>query len=268
MLRVEDISEENLEEVFKICSYNGRFGGPINKKGKEVKRRWLIDMLERHGPCIKIAYLDGKPVAQILFYPEETIPYIHDPRKDVVYLQCIYNPFPEARRRGAGSTLMKDLVEECYSGLSCLGGRPCRFVVTQPFLHEGDLSLTEFYQKYDFRQGHREMFLEIKGKYIPREISEYSPLPEDRGRIVILYNSACEWGYFFAFNVKEIIQGMDTGLPIEIFNNWERPEGFMKRSIPKVISGWAIVNAQVIKGDVFWTDREAFRIEVEKVLRK
>jgi hypothetical protein len=47
------------------------------------------------------ARADGKPVAQILFYPEETIPFNHNPRKNVVHLQCIFNPNPEAQHRGA-----------------------------------------------------------------------------------------------------------------------------------------------------------------------
>lgn len=266
MLRVEDISEENLEDVFKICSHN-RFDGPLHKKGIEVRRRWLIDMLKKHGTCTKIAYIDGRPVAQIQFYPEETIPYIRDPRKDVVNLQCIYNPFPEAQRKGAGTALMKALVDECHTGLNCLGGRPCSFVVTRPFPHEGDLPLSEFYKKFGFRQGHQEMFLEINREYVQRETPEYHPLPEDLGRAIILYNSNCEWGYFFAFKVKELLQGIDPGLPLELFNNWERPEAFMKRSIDRVTSGRTIVNSQLVKSGVFWTDREAFRRLVKESLK-
>jgi GNAT superfamily N-acetyltransferase len=267
MLLVENLSKENLEDVFEICSHN-RFDGPLHKKGIEVRRRWLIDMLDQHGSCAKIAYLDGRPVAQIQFYPEETIPYVHEPRKDVVYLQCIYNPFPEAQRKGAGAALMEALVDECHMGLDCLGGRPCSFVVTRPFQHEGDLSFSEFYKKYGFRQGPQEMFLKIKGEYVPREIPEYHPQPEDRGRVIILYNPACEWGHFLAFTMKELLKGMDPVPSVEIFNIWERPEGFLKRPLQRVISGRVIVNGQLIKGGVFWTDREALRREVEEAMRK
>ena len=264
---MENLSEENLEDVFKICSHD-RFDGLLHEKGMEVRKRWLMDMLEKHGPCAKIAYLDERPVAQIQFYPEETMPYIHDPRKDVVNLQCIYSPFPETQRKGAGATLMKALMDECHTGLDCLGGKPCSFVVTRPFPHEGDISFSEFYEKYGFRQGHQEMFLEIKGEYVPREIPEYRPLPEDRGKVIILYNPACEWGYFAAFKVKELLQDIDLNLPVEIFNIWERPEGYMKRPIQRVISARVIANAHLIKGVSFWTDREAFRREVEEALRK
>ena len=83
LMKVEDISEENLEDVFKICSGNRAFAprdDPILGKGIAIKKWLLLDMLDRHGPCAKIMYMDGKPVAQILFIPEETIPYILDPR--------------------------------------------------------------------------------------------------------------------------------------------------------------------------------------------
>jgi GNAT superfamily N-acetyltransferase len=269
LIRVKNISKENLEDVFKICSSNRVFApidDPILKKAREVKKRWILDVLERYGPCSKIAYLDGRPVSQLLFYPEEAIPYINAPRKNVVKLQCIYNPFPEFQRKGVATALMKALVDECHTGLDCLGGKTCSFLMTLLFPHEGDLPLDEFYEKYGFKQGKGEMFLEIDGKYVQREIPEYHPLPEDRNKAVILYNPACEWGYFFAYKVKELLQGIDPVYPVEIFNIWERPEGYLKRPLKRIVSGHAIVNSQLISGGVFWTDREAFLRNVEKVM--
>ena len=270
MLRVEDISDENLEDVFKICSWNRAFAlndDPVLERGREIKRRWLLDMLERHGPCAKIAYLDGTPVAQIVFYPEEAIPYIDDPRKDAVHLQCIYNPFPKARRRAVGATLMKDLMDECRSGLSFLGGRPCSFLVTKPFPHEGDLPLDEFYEKFGFRRGSQEMFLEIVGKYVERETRDYRPFAEDRGRIIVIFNPACEWGPYLAFKVEELSHEIDPDLPVETFNIWESPEAFTMRHLKRVISGHVIANTMLIEGSVFWADKNAFRQELEKALR-
>jgi GNAT superfamily N-acetyltransferase len=269
MLRVEDISQDNLDDIFKICSLERIFApmdDPVLTEGIEVRRRWLIDMLKQHRPCAKIAYLDGRPVAQIVFYPEETIPYIANPRKDVVHLQCIYNPFPEAQRRGIGAALMKDLVDECKSGLSSLGGRPCSFLVTKSFSHEGDLPLSEFYEKYGFRQGSQEMFLEIGGKYVERETREYRPLPEDHGRIIVLYNPACEWGSFLAYKVVELGHEIDPDLPVEIFNIWEKPEAFMKRPLKRVTSGRVITNAKLLEGGVFWIDQDAFRRLMKEAL--
>ena len=275
MLRIEDVSEENLEDVVDICSGNRPWetigidkDNPILEKGRELKRPWLLDMSERYGSCVKIAYLDEKPVAQVLFYPEEAMPYLHNPRKDVIYLKCIYNSVPEARGKRIGAALLKALINECHTGLDCLGGKPCRFVVTRPFPHEGDLPLGDFYEKYGFKQNNQEMFLEIKAKYMPREIPEYRPLPEDRGRIILTYNPDCEWGYFFATTARQLIQDKYPDLPIETYNNWEKPEEYKKRPHLPLIAASTIVNAQVINSFVFWTDRKAYLRNVEEALRR
>ena len=271
MIKIENISENNIDDVFKICSSNRSFApmdGPIQEEAREIKRQWLINMLNHHGPCTKIAYIDEKPVAQIQFYPEETIPFNPNPRKDVVHLQCIYSPFPEAQRKGVATALMKNLVDECNSGLKCMEGRPCSFMVTKQIPYEGDSPLNEFYKKNGFKQGTQEMFLEIKVEYIPREITEYHPLPEDQGRAVILYNPYCEWGYFFAFTVKELLLEIDPVLPTEVINIWERPKLYMKRPLQRLLSGHALINSQLIRGSIFWADRRAFRREAKKALGK
>jgi GNAT superfamily N-acetyltransferase len=262
LLRIEDISEENFEDVFKVCSWNRPFApkdDPTLEKGREIKRRWILDMLEKHGPCTKIAYLDERPVAQILFYPEETIPFNHDPRRDVLHLQCIFNPFPEAQRKGVADALMKELLEECKSGLKCMGGRPCSFVVIKTFPHEGQLPLDTFYSKYGFKQGNQEMYLEIVGEYIPRNILENRRLPEDRGRALNFYNPPCEWGYFYAVKVRELLKEIDPDLPVEILDLWERPEEYMKRSHKQQIAARTIINTWEPDPFLFWIDKEAFR---------
>lgn len=269
-MRLEDVSGEKLDDFFEICSGCRAFAprdDPVLVKGVEIKRRLLLNMLDRHGPCAKIAYLDGKPVAQILYIPEETMPYIRDPRKDVVHLQCIYSPFPDTQRRGAAAALMRDLIKECETGLSILGGRPCSFLVTRPFAHEGDLSLSEFYGKYGFSQGSQEMFLEIKRDYGPRKAPNYQPLPEDLDKTVILYNPLCEWGYFAAHRIKELIQEWGPGFIVKTFNIWERPEEYLKRPLPRVTSARVIVNTRV-NSVSFWTDREAFMYSVKETLGK
>ena len=67
-ITVKDVDASNIYDVFRVCSHS-RLDDPLQKKGMELKRRWLNRMLEKYGPCTKIAYLDGRPVAQILYYP-------------------------------------------------------------------------------------------------------------------------------------------------------------------------------------------------------
>jgi len=106
---------QGLRSRVRVLPHN-EFDYLLYKKGLEVRRRWLIDMLKQQGPCAKIAYQDGRPFAQIQFCPEEMMPHVSDPRKDVVSILCTYSPIPEAQRKGGATTLVKTLLEECDSG--------------------------------------------------------------------------------------------------------------------------------------------------------
>jgi GNAT superfamily N-acetyltransferase len=257
-VRVEDLDEENIDDVFRVCSHN-RLDDPLQQRGIEFKRRWLLEMLAEHGPCTKIAYLGDKPVAQILFYPEEAAPFIQNLRRGVVVLHCAYNPFPEARGKGVGTALLRSLVDDCGRGLTCLGGVACRFIAAKPFNTGEGMPLNRFYAANGFEQAEREMFLEVSAPYQPREISEYRPLGEDRGRAVMLYNPICEWSYQLAVRVGEFLKEIDAGLPVELIDEWRNPEESIKRG-----NQWLVVNAKPVRSP--WTQREALRHEVEQAL--
>jgi hypothetical protein len=271
LLKIEDVSEKNLGDILNICSGNRSFttiDDPILQKGREMKRQWILQMLRHYGPCAKVAYLDGVPVAQLLYFPEEAIPYLHNPRKNVIYLKCIFNPITETKRKGAANTLMKNLLKECRSGLDCLEGRPSQLVVTQPFPHEGDMPLSSFYSKYGFKEGRQEMYLEASGRYAPMKVPEFHPLPEDHGRTIITYNVNCEWGYYYAMTVRDLIQGKYPDHPVEIFNSWEKPEEYKKRGGGWInIAAGIIVNARIPSPFLFWKDRGAFLKNVEMLLK-
>lgn len=271
MLSVENVSEKNIEDVFKICSCNRSFApldGPVQEKGRELKRQWLLNMIREHGPCMKIAYLDEQPVAQLIFYPEELMPYIPNPRKDAIYLKCIFNSYPGAKKKGAGAALMESLLGESREGLECLGGKPCSFVVAQTYPAEGELQIRDFFQKYGFKDGEQEMFLEVKGKYIPRKLEEYRPLPEDHGRVILTYNPDCEWGYYLAETARGLLQSRNPTLQVEMLNNWERPEEYKKHPHQPLIAASTISNGQLMDSFLFWVDREAYLRNVEEALRK
>jgi GNAT superfamily N-acetyltransferase len=258
MLRVEDLTEENLEDVFRVCSYD-KLDDPLQKEGIELKRAWLREILEEHGPCTKIAYHEGRPVAQILFYPERIAPFLAYPREGAVAIHCTYNPFPEAQGKGVGSRLLQDLINECEEGLQILGGDPCSFLVAQPFTTGAGIPLEKFYENNGFKWGDGEMYLEVSGEYKPRKFTGYYPLPEDLGRAVVFYDSMCEWAHPFAIRVKELLQEMRPNLVVASIDRWKDPDEYVRRGGKQLI-----VNAKPIES--FWTDREAFRQEVEEAL--
>jgi hypothetical protein len=257
MLKIENITPENLEDVFKICSFN-RPEDDIVLKGREIRTKWLTKMLEQLGSCTKIAYHEDKPVAQILFYPEEEMRYISNSRKGVVHIQCVYNAFQETQGLGAGTALVNSLIKDCEEGLEVLNGEPCTFIVGYPFPSTEGITLSEFFPKMGFKEGNDEYYLEIQGKYYPREIPENTPLPEDIGKVVIFFNPTCEFGYFYANHAKLVMQQNFKDLPITIYNVWKDYEEYLKRPQQSMVAARAIINQKPINDFLFWTDVESW----------
>jgi GNAT superfamily N-acetyltransferase len=256
MLRVEDLNEDNVDDAFRVCSHN-KLDDQIQRKGIELKKKWLLDILENYGPCMKIAYIDDHPVGEVQFYPETMIPYIPHPRDRVIVLHCIYNPFPEFRQKGVGRALIEGLIDNCRIGIPILEGRSCNFIVTRPFTSGEGLPLSEFLFRFGFLDGLNEMYLNVSGSYYPMEEGKYVPLVEDRGRAIILYEPVCEWSHSFNLRVSSILKEMVPNYPIDLINSWERPEESIRRG-----NQWLVVNAHPIHS--FVTNEEVFRDEVSR----
>ena len=263
-VRIEDLQRSNLDDLIYVCS-SKKLNDPIHMKGIAMKKAWLNEMLKRYGPPAKIAYLNEKPVAQILFYPEEASPTSILSRKGVIHLDCIYNSTPEARQLGISTKLLQSLVEDCQQGKGCLRGTPCRFIVARTFDTGEALSLPQFYAKRGFKPSPTEsgiMYLPISEPYQPGpQQGEYEPLPEDRGRALVFYNPACEFSYSFAFRIAEAIKKVAPSVPIELINEWENPEESIRRKRCTIV-----VNARPIK--TFFMEKENFQREVREALEK
>lgn len=257
-MTIKDIDASNIDDVFKVCSHD-RLKDPLQKRGIELKRRWLTRMLEEHGPCTKIAYLDGRPVAQILYYPEKADPTVAEPRDGVMAIRCTYNPFRETQKKGVSSRLLESVLKECRDGPRSLGGKPARFAVAQAFETGEGTSLVNFYASKGFKQGEGEMYLELHGEYTPRKPTTYHPLPEDRGRALVFYDPVCEWSIGSATRIEGLLNEIDPALPMTTINSWENPRESKRREGQALI-----VNATPIASN--WRNREAFTKEVTQAL--
>lgn len=211
---MRNISETTIDDVFRVCSH-GRLNDPLQKKGIELRRRWLTNMLSDYGPCVKIAYLDERPVAQIMYYPEDAAPFITMPRPGVVLLRCVYNPFPEAQGKGAASALIKSLVNDCKSKVGFLGMKECSFIASEPFNTGEGTTMEALYAGNGFIHRGDEMMLEISGRYLEPKRPRYSPMVEDYGKAVTFYDPTCEYSYTFAVKVKGLLHEIAPDLPIE-----------------------------------------------------
>ncbi len=256
MINVVDISDTSINDVFQVCSGN-HLDDPVLQKGIQLKQAWIKENLAKYGSFTKIAYYEGEPAAQILFYPEVAIPYYREPRPRVIEIFCAYRAMEEAK--GAGTLLLKNLIEEAKTGIRCLDGEPADFLVASPFNTGEGTSLRKYYMDNGFRMAEDELYLELNNKYYPRTRETYENPDDDLGKAIILYDMNCEYGWFFAVNIERILKEMDDSLEIVKINKWLNPDESVKRGNASVI-----VNGKTISS--YWRSPE-FRVEVKDALK-
>lgn len=251
------MTEENLEDTFRVCSRN-KLEDPKQRKGMAIKGQWLRRMLKEHGPVSMIAYLEGEPAAYVMYYPEEALPYDPHPRRGVLRVECIYNSAPEARGKGVGKALLNRLIAEAGKGLSCMEGE-CRFMAAEAFNTGEGVSMGDFYLSNGFRRGEGELYYLIHGEYEAKIRESYEPREEDRGKAIVFYNRNCEYSYPFALRMEEALAEAVPDLPVVFVDMWESP-GEAARSG----ASYLLVNARPIRS--FIGDKEAFKAEVQRAL--
>ncbi|RLG42196.1 MAG: hypothetical protein DRO05_01950, partial [Thermoproteota archaeon] len=207
-MKIVDLNEDNIDDLIYVCSHKW-LSDPKHRKGIELKKKWLLKMIKEVGVCAKIAYLDDKPVGQVMFWPERSDPSDPYAREGVLCLQCIFVPFREAQRKGIATALLNSLIEDCKERPEKLGLSGCKFIVTQAFDTGLYLSQADFFRRRGFKNcpdgGPSDLYLLISGEYEPKPEVKYEPLEEDAKRAVIMYGSACQFGYVFAMRAYELI---------------------------------------------------------------
>jgi GNAT superfamily N-acetyltransferase len=258
LITVREVTEENLEDTFRVCSRN-KLDDPRQRRGIAIKWQWLKRMLRDHGPVSMIAYLEGEPAAYVMFYPEEALPYEPHPRKGVLRVECIYNSSPEARGKGVGKALLSHLITEATKGLTCME-EECRFMVAEAFNTGEGVGMEGFYLSSGFKRGEGELYYLIHGEYEPKTRVSYEPMEEDRDRAIVFYNRNCEYSYVFALRIEEALGEAAPDLTVTFVDMWERPMDAARRGV-----SYLLVNAKPIKS--FIGDMEAFRAEVQEALK-
>lgn len=242
--RIENLQESNIEDLIYVCS-SKKLNDPIHQQGIKLKRRWLHKMLEKYGSCAKIAYYNEKPVAQILYYPEEADITKAFRRENVLVINCVYNPTAEAQKLGIGTRLLNSVIGDARQRKTCIGDKPCKFILAKAFNTGELLPLPKFYKRKGFLPTPEEnlLYLPIEGSYEPAtSVGEYEPLPEDKNKAVIFYGPICQFSHQFAKRIEEIIKEVVPNIGIEMINEWEKPEEAIKHK-----NWWLVVNAKPIK---------------------
>ncbi|HDH44353.1 MAG TPA: hypothetical protein ENG66_02995 [Thermococcus sp.] len=253
-MRVEiiEVDENSVDDMISVC--NPPTISEAYKKGVEIKRVWLLEMLRTYGDVGLVAYFNGKSAAQLLTYPEKADPTSLK-RENVLVINCIYNPLLEAQRKGIARTMVEKLIEKARGKYE--------FLVTHAFETGEFLSQAEFFKRLGFREITKEdLYYSFSGRELKepysgfwKEGEEYRRSDEDIGRIMIFYEPVCPFSYLWAYRAKEIVKEINLKLKIEVLNAWEHPEEFVSRG-----RNWMLVNGIPIRS--LPIEKEKFREEL------
>ena len=256
-IEIREVDETNIGDMISVC--NPPTISEAYKKGVEIKRVWLLEMLRTYGDVGLVAYFNGKSAAQLLTYPEKADPTSLK-RENVLVINCIYNPLLEAQRKGIARTMVEKLIEKARGKYE--------FLVTHAFETGEFLSQAEFFKRLGFREITKEdLYYSFSGRELKepysgfwKEGEEYRRSDEDIGRIMIFYEPVCPFSYLWAYRAKEIVKEINLKLKIEVLNAWEHPEEFVSRG-----RNWMLVNGIPIKS--LPIERDRFRGEILRAIK-
>ncbi|MBC7095295.1 hypothetical protein [Thermococcus sp.] len=257
MIEIREVDETNIDDMISVC--DPPIISEAYKKGVEIKRIWLLEMLRTYGDVGLVAYFNGKPAAQLLTYPEKADPTSLK-RENVLVVNCIYNPLVEAQGKGIARSMVEKLIEKVRGKYE--------FLLTHAFDTREFLSQAEFFKRLGFREMTKEdLYYSFSGRELKepysgfwKEGGEYRRNDEDISRIMIFYEPVCPFSYLWAYKAEEIVKEISPELETRVLNGWEHPEEFVSRG-----RNWMLVNGIPIKS--LPIERETFKEELKNALK-
>lgn len=118
------MTDNNFKDIPNPCRYclywqtKGAYDEEMLKPEMEKKKReWFNKVSHEFGNCIKIAHLADTPFGFIQYAPAKFFPrakeYASGPlSKDAVFLACLYITNKEARGKGLGTIMLRNLLAQ------------------------------------------------------------------------------------------------------------------------------------------------------------
>lgn len=255
-LRIVELNEKNVDDALNVCTNPSRLSDRNLVAGLEIRKKWLLSLYRKMGPCAKIAYIAGKPVGIIQYTPLHMIPYLRTRRRDVLYIHCMYVQ-EEFRRRGVGSELLEAVKSEMSKPNRMFEKRLCRVLATSARKHYGYIQFGLFKSK-GFKKTKNNIdyafvcSLSGRDTELKLDIPTTKPLTIEEKGVKIFFKPTCQYCRSTNEKIKTEIKKINDKLKIEEFNIWTCHKDALRRGITFVatyINGHPVLP---MKPDEFW----------------
>lgn len=237
-IKVVGLSNEKIDDALLVCT-SPELRDDVNVKiGLKIRKKWLLDLYREIGPCVKIAYLDDKPVGMIQYSPLHMIPYFKTNRRDVLYIHCIYVK-RNVRNRGVGSELLETLICEMEKPNKLFEGRKCGMLSTSARDRYGFTQVNYFKTK-----GFKEIVGNIDAGLVyslqAADIKEGFAIPRSKPIQIkecgakIFFDPSCQYCKYSNEGIKAKIKEANPTMEIEECNLWTHSKEAIRRGITSV----------------------------------
>jgi len=143
---IKDLSENSLDDhpCFKYCK--------TTERTVMITRDWLRKVYSKFGSCVKVAYIDNRPVAMVQYAPMDIFPHVNKPdAHKTIVIHCIFVPDEKYEGKGIAKKLMESLIQDLRKPHPYLnGGRFEKIVAVAGKGRLGPAGPAEFFYKMGF----------------------------------------------------------------------------------------------------------------------
>lgn len=113
-IEIRDVTNETIDDLVGLCAprWEDEHHASTLKEGGSKKREWVKKALTRFEVCAKVAYMRGKPIGFIEFYPMSAFPLLPERDRRTVIITCVFIPNKTLQNAGIGSKLLQALIQD------------------------------------------------------------------------------------------------------------------------------------------------------------
>ena len=256
-VRIEDLKEQLIDDRISVCGDKQPVEQLAIREGIREKKRWLRKLLKETGPPSKVLYVDEKPVGQIQYYPESSMPFLANPDPKSLHVMCSFVHL-DHQGKGYGKMLFNRLLGDLkaqgkYERMETLSFDPPGCGLAQ----------SVFWKRLGFKErpegNSNDLQYPVKGGLT--EPRRSSPRHVKEKGVKIFYEPTCIFVRHFDEKAVEAIHAIDPKVSIERVNIWEKPEMAKQRGI---VRGCVYINGKPMTHSIF--EAEEFKKEAQNLL--